>query len=77
MHSVSVEIIKLELNVPSECDECSHQLMESILPKTDLIKKGIEDLHNIKAHKLAQTKWESLRNESRPIEVKNGPKILV
>ena len=45
--------------------------MESILPKTDLIKKGIEDLHNIKAHKLAQTKWESLRNESRPIEVNN------
>lgn len=70
MHSVLVKVIKLELNVPSECDECSHQLMESILPKTDLIKKGIEDLHNIKAHKLAQTKWESLRNESRPIEVK-------
>ena len=44
--------------------------METVLPETDKIKTSLGDLDNIKAHKLAQIKWDSLKDQSNPIEVR-------
>lgn len=43
--------------------------METILPETDKIKASVDELHNVKAHKLAYKKYQTLDAQRDDIAV--------
>lgn len=43
--------------------------METILPETDKIKTAVEELHNVKAHKLAYRRYQKQDEDRDDIEV--------
>jgi hypothetical protein len=43
--------------------------MERLFPETDKIKSAVEELHNVKAHKLAYKRYQNLDGESKEFEV--------
>lgn len=45
--------------------------METILPETDKIKASVDELHNVKAHKLAYRKYQDFDGQRDDIAVSN------
>ena len=51
--------------------------METILPETDKIKASVDELHNVKAHKLAYRKYQDFDGQRDDIAVSNLGNIFL
>jgi len=50
--------------------------METILPETDKIKTAVEELHNVKAHKLAYRRYQKLDEDRDELDVSRNSRFL-